>query len=349
MAFSRLRTLQFLYGLEAKFPATGYNAGEPYFTTDTGRLYIGTSPTTKVRFYNSTEVDVLIAKAVTGQYQGVHKYFGSMAQISATTGNSEGDTAIANDSTTPGSIGSKGVFNGTSWEFSALVPTPQNGMYADIEYLLGYPEGSTYLPGIIRYKDDGENPAEWSVLPDYRDSPDGVTLTLDANNRMAIKPVTITSTTQTVNLKFGDTLSADVTTFNNYGQAITEKTFSYVMPSNTFEAAGDGSAGKKGLVPIPSTADEKMFLNSKGQWKRIDTVELNYIDINTGGFAPDGTVSAGTIDITGYPYLLYLNGVLCLPSVDYTLSFADGNLKLQWLNTAQLPTATSWMRILYFA
>lgn len=350
MAFFRYRTLQFLYGLEANLPSSGYNVGEPYFTTDEGHLYIAKSPTEKVKFYNSVEVDTLLAKSVTGLYQGKHRYFGTQEQIKNTTGNIPGDTAIASDGTSAGQIGAKGTFDGTSWTFAPLQPTPQNGMYADIEALLDYPypSGTDYLPGEIRWSDDGINPPGWVQLPESRNAPDEVTIAYNSQGQVSLKPVSVTTKNQQVQLKFGDILSTDLTTFNTYGQASTETVYAYTLPNYTFTAATTTAAGQDGLVPAPASSDESLFLSAKGDWRKIATA-LNVIDVDTSAFSPDGSVAAGDVDVTGNASLVFLNGLLCLPDLDYSLTYSGGALTLQWLKTEEIPTADSWLKIFYFA
>lgn len=94
--------------------------------------------------------DSLFGALSVTDFQGSFSYYGTNAQLMAIVAPEVGSTAIVWDGV---GLPTKGIYNGTSWEFSKLTPTPVNGMVAIIQNLLTY--NST---GLISIVDDGINP-----------------------------------------------------------------------------------------------------------------------------------------------------------------------------------------------
>lgn len=94
--------------------------------------------------------DSLFGSLSVTDFQGSFSYYGTNAQLMAVVSPEVGSTAIVWDGV---GLPTKGIYNGTAWEFSALTPTPANGMVAIIQNLLTY--NST---GLISIVDDGINP-----------------------------------------------------------------------------------------------------------------------------------------------------------------------------------------------
>lgn len=94
--------------------------------------------------------DSLFGSLSVTDFQGSFSYYGTNAQLTAVLAPEVGSTAIVWDGV---GLPTKGIYNGTAWEFSALTPTPANGMIAIIQNLLTY--NST---GLISIVDDGVNP-----------------------------------------------------------------------------------------------------------------------------------------------------------------------------------------------
>ena len=94
--------------------------------------------------------DSLFGSLSVTDFQGSFSYYGTNAQLTAVVSPEVGSTAIVWDGV---GLPTKGIYNGTAWEFSELTPTPVNGMVAIIQNLLTY--NST---GLISIVDDGVNP-----------------------------------------------------------------------------------------------------------------------------------------------------------------------------------------------
>lgn len=94
--------------------------------------------------------DSLFGALSVTDFQGSFTYYGTNAQLLSVASPEVGSTAIVWDGV---GLPTKGIYNGTAWEFSALTPTPANGMIAVIQNLLTY--NST---GLISIVDDGINP-----------------------------------------------------------------------------------------------------------------------------------------------------------------------------------------------
>lgn len=94
--------------------------------------------------------DSLFGSLSVTDFQGSFSYYGTNAQLMAIVAPEVGSTAIVWDGV---GLPTKGIYNGTAWEFSELTPTPANGMVAIIQNLLTY--NST---GLISIVDDGVNP-----------------------------------------------------------------------------------------------------------------------------------------------------------------------------------------------